>query len=157
MIECVPTTDETVQGNSLVSAGISVDEVFSSAPQKEPYYVNDGAPGPTLPCNVRPPYSDRGQYEIYWSRYHNGQLRQVSSEDLIKISFRHVSRNEKLHDKEYFELMSNPTTGEYDLRIKMVSRSHVEGSYQCTVLDPNSGEQYSTDGANVVALGELDL
>ncbi|CAJ0953721.1 unnamed protein product, partial [Mesorhabditis belari] len=116
-------------------------DVFTHKSPSEPFYVVDGQSGPTLECAIKETYRDRESHEVSWTLYSHGHIR-------------HISRSSKLLSKEYFDLVEDAKTGNYNLKIKKVARGLTEGKFQCSVLNLESGEQYTADSLEVVMLVE---
>ncbi|EJD75800.1 CBR-IGCM-1 protein [Loa loa] len=114
------------------------DAVFLTRPNAEPYYVTEGQEGPVMECSFAPEFRNRTRYEPSWT---------VVAGDLP----RHLTRNGVSFSKQHYELLQ--TSGAYNLQIRHVVFRRDNGKFFCTVLDKESGAQYTVQ-ANVVVVVE---
>ncbi|CAG9534403.1 unnamed protein product [Cercopithifilaria johnstoni] len=114
------------------------DVVFLTRPKAEPYYVTEGQEGPIMECSFAPEFRNRTRYEPSWT---------VVAGDLP----RHLTRNGVSFSKQHYELLQ--TSGAYNLQIRHVVFHRDNGKFFCTVLDKESGAQYTVQ-ANIVVVVE---
>ncbi|VIO87308.1 Uncharacterized protein BM_BM17942 [Brugia malayi] len=114
------------------------DAVFLTRPKAEPYYVREGQEGPEMQCSFAPEFRNRTRYEPSWT---------VVAGDLP----RHLTRNGVSFSKQHYELLQ--TNGAYNLKIRHVVFRRDNGKFFCTLLDKESGAQYTVQ-ANVVVVVE---
>ncbi|EJW85184.1 hypothetical protein WUBG_03905, partial [Wuchereria bancrofti] len=115
------------------------DAVFLTRPKAEPYYVREGQEGPAMECSFAPEFRNRTRYEPSWT---------VVAGDLP----RHLTRNGVSFSKQHYELLQ--TNGAYNLQIRHVVFRRDNGKFFCTLLDKESGSQYTVQ-ANVVVVGSF--
>ncbi|VDK85518.1 unnamed protein product [Litomosoides sigmodontis] len=112
------------------------DAVFLTRPKAEPYYVTEGQQGPVMECSFAPEFRNRTRYEPSWT---------LVASDLP----RHLTRNGVSFSKQQYALLE--AGGAYNLQIRRVVFHRDNGKFFCTVLDKESGTQYTVQ-ANIVVV-----
>ncbi|MCP9265791.1 Hemicentin-2 [Dirofilaria immitis] len=98
----------------------------------------EGQEGPVMECSFAPEFRNRSRYEPSWT---------VVAGDLP----RHLTRNGVSFSKQHYELLQ--ASGAYNLQIRHVVFRRDNGKFFCTVLDKESGAQYTVQ-ANIIVVVE---